>query len=119
MKAMLSAVAFVTMSLSPVLAQSLPNPQGEGAGTGENSQKNSAQKIKQGLERAGFSEIKFLARTFVVEAKSPDGDAVMMTFGPHGQSVFDAINDNNSSSGSTKGSSSNSSPSTGSQNGPR
>jgi hypothetical protein len=74
----------------------------------DGAQKNAAQKIKQQLEQAGFSEIKFLARTFVVQAKSKDGDEVLMTFGPRGQAVSKAIDGNNSASepGTTTGSSS-------------
>ena len=121
MKTTLAAVAVLAMSISAVLAQSPFNPQGESAGTGANSRKNATQKIKQQLKQAGFSDIKFLAKTFVVQAKSKDGDPVLMTFGPHGQSVSEAITPNSSvtDSGSTTGSSSISSPSMGSQNGSR
>jgi hypothetical protein len=85
----------------------------------DDARKNAAQKIKQQLEQAGFSDIKFLARTFVVQAESKDGDEVLMTFGPRGQAVSEAINSDNRSSspGSTTGSSSNSSPSAGPQKG--
>lgn len=74
----------------------------------DGAQKNAAQKIKQQLEQAGFSEIRFLARTFVVQAESKDGDEVLMTFGPRGQAVSKAIDGNNSASepGTTTGSSS-------------
>jgi hypothetical protein len=74
----------------------------------DGAQKDAAQKIKQQLEQAGFSEIKFLARTLVVQAKSKDGDEVLMTFGPRGQAVSKAIDGNNSASepGTTTGSSS-------------
>ena len=111
MKTMFAAFAFVAMSISPVLAQSAFNPHGEksAADTGANSGKNAVQKIKQQLEKAGFSDIKFLAKTFVVQAKSEDGDPILMTFGPHGQSVSEAISPDNSATepGSTTGSSSN------------
>jgi hypothetical protein len=110
MKTMFAAVAVVAMSISPVLAQSASNPQGESAAdNGAKSGKNAVQKIKQQLERAGFTDVKFLAKTFVVQAKSEDGDSVLMTFGPHGQSVSEAISPENSAidSGSTTGSSSN------------
>jgi hypothetical protein len=44
----------------------------------------------------------------VVQAKSKDGDEVLMTFGPRGQAVSKAIDGNNSTSepGTTTGSSS-------------
>ncbi|MCV0387786.1 MAG: hypothetical protein K5821_15515 [Nitrobacter sp.] len=75
MKTMFAAVAVVVMSLSPVLGQSAFDPQGESAtDTGANSGENAVQKIKQQLKRAGFSDVEFLAKTFVVQAKSEDGD---------------------------------------------
>lgn len=108
MKTILAAVAVLAMSISAVLAQSPSNTQDKGTGSG------AAQKIKQQLEQAGFSDIKFVAKTFVVQAKSEDGDEVLMTFGPHGQAVSEAISGTTSAPkpGSTTGSSSNSSPST-------
>lgn len=108
MKTMFAAVAVVAMSVSAVLAPSQSNAQGESTGTSLNLRKNAAQKIKQQLEQAGFSDITFLAKTFVVQAKSQDGDEVLMTFGPHGQAVSKAIDGNNSASepGTTTGSSS-------------
>lgn len=111
MKTTLAAVAFATMSISPVLAQSSPSPQEKSTSAEVNSRKTAAHKIKHQLERAGFSDIKFLAKTFVVQAKSQDGDEVLMTFGPHGQAVSEAIH--------STGSSSDNSPSTSSQNGSR
>ncbi|MCV0387978.1 MAG: hypothetical protein K5821_16610 [Nitrobacter sp.] len=96
MKTMLTAVAIVAMSVSAVMAQS--TPQGKSASTSVNSRQTAAQKIKAQLEQAGFSDIKFLAKTFVVQAKSHDGDEVTMTFGPHGQDVFEAIDGKGSAS---------------------
>lgn len=112
MKTTLAAVAIATMFISPVLAQSPPNPQEKNTSADVNSQKTAAHKIKHQLEQAGFSDIKFLAKTFVVQAKSQDGDEVLMTFGPHGQAVSDAMR-------STTGSSSDNSPSPDNQNGSR
>jgi hypothetical protein len=66
-----------------------------------------AQKIRQDLQSAGFKDVKVVAESFVVQAKSRDGDPVLMTIGPHGMSVFETENINNSepSSTSTTGSS--------------
>jgi hypothetical protein len=49
-----------------------------------------AQKIEQDLKKAGFTDIKVVAESFVVQAKSKDGNPVLMTIGPHGMSVFEA-----------------------------
>ena len=53
--------------------------------------------------------MKVVAESFVVQARSKDGDPVLMTIGPHGMSVFEAMNTNSgsgSNSGTTTGSSS-------------
>jgi hypothetical protein len=51
-----------------------------------------AQKIKQDLAGAGFTGVKVVAETFVVQAKTKDGNPVLMTNGPRGMSVFEAMN---------------------------
>ena len=81
-----------------------------------------AQKLKQSLENEGFTDVKVVAQSFVVQGKSPDGDPVVMTIGPHGMSVFEAMNaagpgqttgsSNHSSTGTSKPGSSSESPST-------
>ena len=89
------------------IAQSANQPS---ASTNSNSGPNlaAAQKIKQDLPSAGFTDIKVVAKSFVVQAKSKDGDPVLMTIGPRGMSVFEAKNSSKSDSSSTTGSSSNS-----------
>ena len=63
------------------------------------------QKIKQDMQNAGFTDINVVAESFVVQAKSKDGDPILMTIGPHGMSVFEAMdNNNNSGPNSTTGS---------------
>jgi hypothetical protein len=69
-----------------------------------------AQTIRQDLQNAGFTDVKVIAESFVVQAKSRDGNPVVMTIGPHGMSVFEAmgVNGPNSSTvgqGSAAGSS--------------
>lgn len=59
-----------------------------------------AQKIQQDLQSAGFTDVKVVAESFVVQAKSKDGDPVLMTIGPHGMSVFEAMNSSATGSGS-------------------
>ncbi len=57
------------------------------------------ERIRQDLEKAGFTDVKVVARSFVVQAKSKDGSPVVMTIGPHGMSVFEAMRSGGSSSG--------------------
>ena len=114
-----SALAFL---MGPAFAQSStspgsPNAQANQSSSTQNPSDNSstqnspaAQKIKQTLEKEGFTDVRVVARSFVVQGKSPDGDPVVMTIGPHGMSVFEAMNA--TGSGGTTGSSSNSSTGT-------
>src|SRR4051794_15877961 len=85
------------MAAGPALAQttgsttSQPNAQASAAAS---SQQNlaAAQKIKQELQSAGFQDVNVVAESFVVQAKTKDGNPVVMTIGPHGMSVFEALN---------------------------
>jgi hypothetical protein len=112
---MFLAAASLALLTGSALAQSPSSSQNSQAN--QNSQTNTqpsqqglaaAQKIKQDLQREGFTDVKIVAESFVVQGKSPDGNPVVMTIGPHGMSVFEAMNVNGSSSG-TVGSSKNSS----------
>ncbi len=103
MKKMLLAAATFALLTGPALAQSSqtqPANQTQQAGA-QSSQRGlaAAQKIKQDLQREGFTDVKVVAESFVVQGKSPDGAPVVMTIGPHGMSVFEAVNANNSGSG--------------------
>ena len=55
------------------------------------------QKLKSDLQNAGFSDVKIMSEAFVVQAKSKDGNPVVMTIGPHGFSAFEAIQGTGSS----------------------
>lgn len=69
-----------------------------------------ASRIQRDLKSAGFTDVKVVAQSFVVQAKSKDGNPVLMTIGPHGMSVFEALNSSNAGSPSgTTGSAGNSS----------
>lgn len=76
-------------------AASSKNDQSSPADTAGNSSQNqdadATQKIRQDLQKAGFTDVKVVARSFVVQAKSSDGNPVLMTIGPHGMSVFEAM----------------------------
>jgi hypothetical protein len=111
MKHLLTGAAMMVLFAVPAFAES-PTPQNQpSAQTNRDSSPNqnlvAAQKIKKDLQSAGFTNVKVVAESFVVQAKSRDGDPVLMTIGPHGMSVFEAMNSNNSSSDqSTTGSAS-------------
>src|SRR5579872_123686 len=105
MKYLLAGTLLMVLA-SPAAAQTMstsPNPGTSNSQQNANSDRNlaAAQKIKQDLQTAGFTDVKVVAESFVVQAKSKDGDPVVMTIGPHGMSVFEAMN--SSSSGSSSG----------------
>lgn len=118
MKNLLAGAAMLTLLSSAAFAQS-PATQNH-SNTGQNSAASdqhlaAAQKIKQDLQGAGFTNVKIVAESFVVQAKSKDGDPVVMTIGPHGMSIFEAMN-TSGASGSTSGSATTGSSSGGSTN---
>jgi hypothetical protein len=113
MKLLVTASVITLLSCAPaVFAQSqTANTPGSQPSVGSQSSTNSSQnlaaanKIKQDLASAGFTDVKVVAESFVVQAKSKDGNPVVMTIGPHGMSVFEAMNSNgpNSNSSSPSG----------------
>ena len=56
-------------------------------------------KLKQDLQNAGFSEVKVLQDAFLIQAKTKDGNPILMTIGPNGMSALEMSN----SSGATTG----------------
>ncbi|UFW72987.1 hypothetical protein [Bradyrhizobium sp. WU425] len=99
-----SAVALMALA-NPAAAQNATNGSQASSQPSSNSNQNlaAAQKIQQDLQKAGFTDVKVVAESFVVQAKSKDGNPVLMTIGPHGMSVFEAMNVNppDSKSGSS------------------
>ncbi|WP_271614217.1 hypothetical protein [Bradyrhizobium sp. CCBAU 51627] len=84
-------------------AASSKNDQGSPADTspngGQTHDADAIEKIRHDLEKAGFTDVKVVARSFVVQAISSDGNPVLMTIGPHGMSVFEAMSGAGSNSG--------------------
>jgi hypothetical protein len=46
-------------------------------------------KLRQDLQKAGFSDVKVLEDAFLVQAKTKDGNPILMTFGPNGMSALE------------------------------
>ena len=113
MKSILAGAAVLALLTTSAFAQSSSTQNQTTAQSSSGSGRNlmAAQKIQQDLQSAGFTDVKIVAESFVVQAKSKDGDPVLMTIGPHGMSVFEAMNGSTSGSGSTTGSSTSSSKS--------
>src|SRR5579883_250484 len=103
---MTPALAQSSTSTSAQTSQATQNPSNDG----QPQNIAVAQRLKKSLESEGFTDVKIVAQSFVVQGKSPDGDPIVMTIGPHGMSVFEAMNA--AGSGETTGSSSHSSAGT-------
>lgn len=116
MKSALAAATLLAFLGSPALAQTTApvNSSQMDAASSANDQSSPAdaartngqaqdtdaiQKIRQDLQKAGFTDVKVVARSFVVQARSSDGNPVLMTIGPHGMSVFEAMSGAGSNSG--------------------
>jgi hypothetical protein len=54
-------------------------------------------RLTQDLQKAGFSEVKVLEDAFLVQAKTKDGNPILMTIGPHGMSGVEFSNVNGTS----------------------
>jgi hypothetical protein len=118
MNSILKGAILLALIASPAFAQSagsqnqsgtsLQNQPATGSQVQSGSQNSmnsdgaaAAQKIKQDLQNAGFTDIKVVAESFVVQAKSKDGDPVLMTIGPHGMSIFEAMRSSGGSGSDT------------------
>ena len=127
MKALLTAVALSTMALSANAFAQSPTSHNQPGSQANSSQSTStqgtatsdqnvaaAQRIRQDLTSAGFTDVKVVAESFVVQAKTKDGNPVLMTIGPHGMSVFEAMNSGSGTVGSASAGANAASPATGS-----
>ena len=106
MKIIVAAAALALLAV-PALAQSPSKSDSQASQPSQSAQSTqsnqqvqaAAQKIQQDLQREGFTDVKVVAESFVVQGKTPDGNPVLMTIGPHGMSVFEAMNASGSNSG--------------------
>ena len=101
MKFLMVTAAAAAIALSPAAIAQNPTPKSPAAQQPTASASPTpaaAQQIQQDLKKAGFTDVKVVAESFVVQAKSKDGNPVVMTIGPHGMSVFESMNGTNSSS---------------------
>ncbi len=108
MKCLMVASAIIVLAVCPATFAQSQNPTSSSqAASQQSSNPNqnpaAAQQIQQDLKKVGFTDVKVVAESFVVQAKTKDGNPVVMTIGPHGMSVFEAMN-GTSGSGSTTGS---------------
>jgi len=98
---LLAAVLLAAAASSPAFAQGGTNSATSSQSAANSGQNTVVQKIQDDLKKAGFTDIKIVAESFVVQAKTKDGNPMVMTIGPHGMSVFEAMNTATTGSGST------------------
>lgn len=103
MKVAIASAAALALMAGAAMAQSNGNsttsPQ---ANQNSATQAATAQKIKNDLQGAGFKDVNVVAESFLVQAKTKDGDPVVMTIGPHGMTMIETSASNAASSNSTK-----------------
>jgi hypothetical protein len=75
------------------------SPSDTAPSNGSMENKAAIESIRKDLQSAGFTDVKVVAESFVVQAKSKDGNPVVMTIGPHGMSVFEAMTGGSSNAG--------------------
>lgn len=80
------------------------NPQAAENGTGSNRPHvTSTHELKESLKARGFSDVRILAESFVVQA-SKDGKRVTMVLGPAGLSAFQVVDESGMQDDDTTGS---------------
>jgi len=89
---LLAAALLAAAASSPAFAQGGTNSATSSQSAANSGQNTVVQKIQDDLKKAGFTDIKIVAESFVVQAKTKDGNPMVMTIGPHGMSVFEAMN---------------------------
>jgi hypothetical protein len=65
-------------STGSISSQAANTPSSEAANTSANLQ----QQVQQNLSKAGFSDIKIMPESFLVRAKDPSGNPIMMVINP-------------------------------------
>ena len=59
--------------------------------------------LKQDLQKAWFTDVKVLEDAFLIQAKTKDGNPIMMTLGPNGMSALELSNASRASQPHTTG----------------
>jgi|SRR5665213_141172 len=89
-----STLAFALAASGAAFAQSATstNPPSQDTAKQQSSDHKPAptiEKVTQDLQKAGFSDVKVLEDAFLIQAKTRDGDPMIMTIGPSGVSAME------------------------------
>jgi len=93
------AVSGTAFAQSTTGATNPPSPNATKQETASQQSVLTIDKLKQDLQKAGFSEVKVLQDAFLIQAKTKDGNPILMTLGPNGMSALEM----SVSSGATTG----------------
>ena len=69
-----------------------PKPASPVVATPQKANQQSAltiEKLTQDLQKAGFTEVKVLEDAFLIQAKTKDGNPIVMSIGPNGMSALE------------------------------
>jgi hypothetical protein len=83
-----------------------PNASATDAVTQQKAQEHSAMtigKLTQDLQKAGFTDVKVVSDAFLIQAKTKDGNPVVMTLGPDGVTALEMTNASGASQTGTTG----------------
>ena len=61
------------------------------------------EKLQQDLQKAGFTDVKVLEDAFLIQAKTKDGNPILLTVGPNGMSTLEVSNASAAESGADDG----------------
>lgn len=92
---LMSTLAFALVVSGAAVAQSAPSatksPSADATKPQTSGQKSALtiDKVTQDLQKAGFSDVKVLEDAFLVQAKTKDGNPIIMTIGPSGMSAME------------------------------
>ena len=83
-----------------------PNPSSPDAAKQQKANPQSVlsiEKLKQDLQKAGFTEVKVLEDAFLIQAKTKDGNPIVMSIGPNGMSALEMSTPSSASQPPTTG----------------
>lgn len=97
------AVSGTAFAQSTTGATSSPSPGATNQQDANQKSPLTIDRLKQDLQKAGFSEVKVLQDAFLIQAKTKDGNPIMMTIGPNGMSALEMSNSSSANQNGTTG----------------
>jgi hypothetical protein len=83
------AVSGAAFAQSTTSASNAPSPDTTKQQSSGQTPALTIDKVTQDLQKAGFTDVKLLEDAFLIQAKTKDGNPVIMTIGPNGLSAME------------------------------